>query len=88
MQVDKLKQLIDRYLFDMKHQMKNATLASTRSFRQTNGSAQEQYPSYFYNEQQQGGSSSGGGGTYRQQYYDQQTYPQPNVGLHPTRIAN
>jgi hypothetical protein len=63
----------------------NATLASTRSFRQTNGSTHEQYPSYFYNEQQGG---SGGGGTYRQQYYDQQTYPPHNVGLHPTRIAN
>ncbi|CAF3670938.1 unnamed protein product [Adineta steineri] len=70
----------------------NATLASTGSFRQTNGHTQEEYPSYFHSEQHAGGGggSSGGGGSHRQQFYEQQqqTYSPQNVGRHPTRIAN
>ncbi len=56
-----------------------AATAGSSSYRHTNGSKYEQYPTYFYN--QQGGG--GAGGSYRQQSYATQ-----NVGPHPTRIVN
>ena len=65
----------------------SAGVTSSAGFRPTYGYAQEQYPSYFYNEQY-GSGVGGGGGGHRQQYYDQQTYLPQNVGRHPTRIAN
>lgn len=59
-----------------------AAVGSSSSYRQSNGHRQEQYPSYYHEEQHGGGGGSASGS------YRHQSYTAPNVGAHPTRIAN